>query len=115
MEVSETFDHSDPGPQAVKIGNLHTLTVQCYVPDGVTPEQIAEFIRYELGSGGLAGDHPLLNSGVEVRKVFHQRDECLIGYTLWDANGEKEPGKRHGYTIHREPGAPIDFEYQKPE
>lgn len=112
IEIRHQLDHQDDGPQIVRRGRLHELTIQCFVPAETTPEQIEQYIMHELGSGSLGPDNPLYNGGIEVESVWHQRDTGMIGYTLWNAVGEgTKPGARTGRYVLKRAGESLDFEY----
>ena len=115
MDIKETLDLKDDSPQVVKLGRLHHVTVECFVPENATPEQIEEYISGELGWGGIGPDNPLYHGGLQVREVTHERDTGLNGYTLWNAVGDDaKPGHRTGSTILRKPGEPWNVIYSPP-
>lgn len=104
--VVDRMDYKNPGPQVVKKGRVHRLTVEVYITVDATPDQIEEAISLELGYGGMGPDNPLYNGGWEAREVTYDRDTGLDGYTLWDA---QKGDKRSGRTVLRKPGQQIGF------
>jgi hypothetical protein len=93
-DMQTELRHDDPEPQTIFEGREYEATIRFCVTAEATEDQIAEYIAFELGGGGIDNDHPMLRENLNRVDVDEVRSTGSQRFTDW---GPLEADKRrHG-------------------